>query len=149
VREPYPYTRQSSYEYRFVSYGKKKIEKVATFIPAPEINAFSFAFGDLKSNGTTDTYVNSNNGDMFRVLDTIICIIKQFLEEYPDTALFFTGSTYNRDLLYHRIIRINYSTIINEFKITTLIQIRNRLCEVPFDPSSEVDYRGFYIRKIT
>jgi len=131
-----------------VSLGRKRIEKLAIFIPAPEIKAFSFAFGDLKSNGKTETYVNSNNGDMFKVLITIISIIKHFMDEYPGSAIFFTGSSGNRNLLYHRILRTNYATFSNEFKITTLMQIKNGLREVPFDPHPNAEYRGFYIRKI-
>jgi hypothetical protein len=148
VEQAYPYTRQYAYQYSFVSYGKERIEKIATFASAPEINAFSFVFGDLLADGTTDTYANSNNGDMPRVIATIICIIKQFLDEHPDTTVFFIGSTSNRTLLYRRLLKTNYSIFNKEFIINALIQAKNRLLQVPFDPFSNAEYLGFFIKKI-
>ena len=148
MREPYPYIRRSEFEYKFTSHGKKRIEKIATFIPAPDIDAFSFAFGYQKIDGTIDVYINSNNGDMYQELATLICIIRHFLDEHPETTVFFTGSTTDRDILYHRNIKINYLALRNEFKITVLIQKRNGLREVPFDPDTRAEFRGFYIQKI-
>jgi hypothetical protein len=75
-----------------VSHGKERIEKMAMFSSTPEANVFAFFFGDLMADGTLDIYARSNNGDMPRVLATIIVIIKQFLNDHPHTTVFSTGS---------------------------------------------------------
>lgn len=148
MSKAYPYIRQYAYQYKFVSYGKERIEKIATFASAPEINAFSFVFGDMLNDGTVDTFINSNNGDMPKVIATIICIIKQFLDEHPDATVFFVGSTSNRTILYRRLLGTNHSRFNKKFIINALIQVKNGLLQVPFDPFSNAEYLGFFIKKI-
>ncbi|MBS1660597.1 MAG: hypothetical protein JST68_06055 [Bacteroidetes bacterium] len=146
MSQAYPYIRQNAYQYKFVSYGKERIEKSAIFISAPGVDVFAFTFGDTLSDGSLDTDKNSNNGDMFKVLRTIINILNQFLEEHPYATIFFIGSAPNRTLYYQRFLKNNYSTLSKKFIISAIIQVKNRLSEVPFDPSSTTEYRGFYIK---
>src|SRR5580658_8429226 len=104
VGQPYPYTQQYAYQYRFVSHGKERIEKIAEFRSTPKENVFAFAFGDLQADGTVDVYAISNNGDMLRVLATIISILNRFLTDHSKATVFFTGSTDNRSRIYQRIL---------------------------------------------
>lgn len=85
---------------------------------------------------------------MLKVIATIICIIRQFLDEHPDATVFFIGSTPNRTILYQRLLKINYPIFSKEFIINALIQVKNGLLQVPFDPLSNADYLGFFIKKI-
>ncbi len=145
--QPYPYTRQYAYRYTFVSHGKERIEKIAAFRSTPIPNLYSFGFGDLASDGSIDDHIRSNNGDLIRVLATVIQILKTFLAEHPSATVFFVGSTPNRTALYRRILKTYYQTFSNDFIISASIQNENNLMETPFDPASTHEYLGFFIKK--
>jgi hypothetical protein len=130
-----------------VSYGKGKIEKLAAFDWLPDDDFFAFNFGDVLEDGSFDVYTNSNNGDMLKVLTTIIDIIKEFANEHPLKRIFFTGSTSKRTALYHRILKSDYIDFNNGFIIIALIRERNSIKEVAFDPTSQREHLGFFIRK--
>ena len=76
-QQPYPYTRKISFRYTFVSKGKMRIEKSVVFAPTPVKNIFNLGFGDLLNDGTIDDTANSNNGDLIKVLATVIQIFYQ------------------------------------------------------------------------
>jgi hypothetical protein len=72
---PYSYKRPHSERYTFTSIGKKRIEKVVDFVPLGLKNIVNLGFGDLLPDGSVDDTVNSNNGDMAKVLATVIDIL--------------------------------------------------------------------------
>jgi len=102
---PYPYKRLRPKRYIFISTGKKSIEKVVDFVPLGPGNIMNLAFGDLLPDGTIDDQVNSNNGDIIKVLATVIDILRHFTIQYPKAEIYFEGSTEERTKLYGRIIR--------------------------------------------
>lgn len=132
MSQAYPYTRLNAYQYQFVSHGNERIEKVAIFTSPPEASYFAFSFGDLLKDGIIDNYVNSNNGDMHRILATLIEILRDFINEHPSAKIFFTGST---------------EDFSKEFIITELTKERNGIREVLFSPSSQALPLGFFITK--
>lgn len=146
--EPYPYTRKYAYQYSFVSHGKERIEKIAIFRSTPKDNLYYFGFGDLTPNGSIDDRIRSNNGDLIKVLATVIQILRTFLKGHPYATVFFVGSTLNRTMLYRRILKTYYQTFSNEFIINALIEKENKLIETPFDPDSTLQYLGFLVKKI-
>jgi len=81
---PYTYHRIQTSRYTFVSIGKKRIEKVVDFIPLKPKNFLNLGFGDLLPNGSIDYSVNSNNGDIIKVLATVVDILRDFTGEYPE-----------------------------------------------------------------
>ena len=145
---PYPYKKQFAYQYKFVSLGKERIEKIAIFRSTPKENLYYFGFGDLASNGSINDHIRSNNGDLVKVLATVIQILKTFLDEHHAATVFFVGSTLNRTALYRRILCTYYQTFIKEFVISALVENENRLEETPFEPASSRQYLGFLIKKI-
>ena len=145
--QSYPYTREFAYQYTFVSHGKERIEKAVIFSLTPTANLYNVGFGDVKANGLIDDRIRTNNGDLIRVLGTVIQIIKTFLEEHPFATVFFVGSSPSRTALYHRILRTYYQTFSNEFIISASIQNENDFKETPFDPTSTHEYFGFFIKK--
>jgi hypothetical protein len=53
----------------------------------------NLGFGELLPNVSVSDRVNSNNGDIEKILATLIAIIKDITAEYPQVEILFAGST--------------------------------------------------------
>lgn len=146
--QPYPHKKQFAYQYTFVSLGKERIEKIAIFSSTPIENVYAFGFGDLAADGSIDVRIRSNNGDLITVLATVIQILKAFLAEHRSATVFFVGSSPTRTALYRRILRTYYHTFSNDFIISASIEYENTLKETPFDPASNDEYLGFFVKNL-
>jgi hypothetical protein len=144
---PYNYKRQYAERYIFTSIGKKRIEKVVDFVPLGISNLISMGFGDLLPDGSIDDTATSNNGDITKVLATVIQILKDFLADYPRIEVFFMGSTYERTKLYTRILKTYYPIFNRDFIITALIGSETKNRRVSFDPLADIEYLGFLIKR--
>ena len=144
----YLYQRRGSRRYGFISIGEKKIEKAVDFVFLQE-NIVNLAFGDLLPDGSIDDMANSNNGDIIKVFSTIIDIVRDFTNRYPNVEIYFEGSTPERTRLYGRIIRTYYTTFIKDFEITGISKINGELRLRSIDIKAETDYLGFYIKRIS
>jgi hypothetical protein len=145
---PYVYSKGKIWGwYYFTSKGKRPIKKAVMFTLI-EPNVYNLGFGDLLPDGEIDDLVISNNGDISKVLATIIDIVQDFAKEYPSTTIYFYGSTKRRTALYNRMVRTYYQVFRDGFIITASVKINNGIKEVPFDPSSTQLYCGFYIKRI-
>ncbi len=67
-KEPYLYSREFSTRYRFLSTGRKPVEKIVEFSTLATENIYNLGFGDLLPDGSIDDKANSNNGDIVKVL---------------------------------------------------------------------------------
>ena len=87
--------------YTFESVGEKVIKKIVEYSKLNPVyiglsdddNVYNLAFGDW--NDEINDYVDnveSNNGDMEKVLATVANTAFEFWEEYPDALIFFRGS---------------------------------------------------------
>jgi hypothetical protein len=148
-KEPYLYNKEFSTRYRFFSIGKKPVEKIVEFTPLAIENIFNLGFGDLLPDGSIDDKANSNNGDIIKVLSTIIYIIKDFTEENPELKIVFRGSTKERTALYQRIIKTHLDTFRKEFLITALEGPANSPKETPFDTEYTESYLAFFVKRKT
>ena len=144
---PYRYKRAHSERYIFTSVGKKKIEKVVDFAPIGINNIMNLGFGDLLPDGSVDDSANSNNGDLIKVLATVIGILKDYTAEYPQVEVFFAGSTVERTKLYTRILKTYYATFSKEFIISAISGSENANKRIPFDPIANIEYLGFLIKR--
>jgi hypothetical protein len=144
---PYVYKRPYAERYIFTSIGKKRIDKVVDFVPLGIKNIMNMGFGDLLPDGSMDDTANSNNGDITKVLATVIQILKGFTADYPQIEVFFMGSTYERTKLYARILKTYYSIFDREFIITALIGSETKNSRVPFDPLADMEYLGFLVKR--
>ena len=91
-------------KYRFISIGKKAIEKVVAYekFPTfkvielgfpPYIEVYNLAFGDLIPD--TDDFsdqITSDNGDMNKILSTVANTVLDFWEYNSDAFIWFEGS---------------------------------------------------------
>lgn len=144
---PYSYNRLQSLRYNFISRGRKNVEKVVEFTPLAVRNVFNIGFGDLKYDGTVDDKVITNNGDIIRVLSTIIHIIADFMNEYPFAKVVFAGSTPTRTKLYQRILNTYWSSFTKQYDITALEQNSKGIKEVKFKPNYGGEYIAFFIKR--
>lgn len=105
------------------------------FTPLTIKGIYNLGFGDLQSDGNIDDKPNSNNGDIIKVLATVIYIIKDF-EGKP-------GSAKERTKLYQRIIKTYFNDFRKEFHITALEGPANNPKETVFDAACKEPYLAF------
>lgn len=144
---PYVFHRELATKYTFTSCGLEEVTKVVEFTPTHIPNVFNLGFGDLLANGEINDFANTNNGDIMKVLSTVIHILKDFTKETHCTVL-FEGSTQKRTKLYHRILKTYFQQFSEEFSITALIDSENGLLEIRFDPQSDNKYLAFLVKRI-
>jgi hypothetical protein len=145
---PYLYKQIKARQYFFVSVGRQRIAKVVEFLPLGRSNSFNLAFGDLRPDGSIDDKNVSNNGDIRKVLTTVIEILRQFTESEPDAMIYIEGSTVERTRLYTRILTTYYPLFSKEFSIVGIIDRENKKEPVLFEIKSDVEYFAFLIKRI-
>jgi hypothetical protein len=92
---PYSYKHPSARRYVFISVGKKRIEKVVDFVPLKAKNIMNFGFGDLMDDGSINYKANSNNGDILKVLATVVDIMRHFTSRHPEIIIFLQEAQQN------------------------------------------------------
>jgi hypothetical protein len=147
-RSFYNYEHRGTARYTFTSVGRRSINNVVDFTHTGIKNIVMMGFGDLRSDGSVDDIVNSNNGDIVKVLSTIVQIIMDFTTLFPDTEIFFTGSTPERNKLYVRIMRSYYGTFSKQFIINVLVKDGMDYQERAFSPEYKAEVAGFFIKRI-
>lgn len=79
---------------------------------------FNLAFGDHDDvNGLIYDDVVTNNGDMRKVLKTVISTMKTFFTERPGELIHIEGSDPIRNKFYQKIVRDYEETISEDFKV--------------------------------
>jgi hypothetical protein len=124
------FMHQSSYvfqqptvtRYIFTSVGRTRIKKIVDFEELSVKNVYNLGFGDLRPDGSVDDKANSNNGDIIKVLATVITILNDFTTKNPDVHIIFTSSTDERMKLYARILKSHFSAFREKFTIAGLVQ---------------------------
>lgn len=106
-------------------------------------------FGDLLPDGSVDDKANSNNGDLVKVLATVIEILKDFTSQNPGVEIYFEGSTKERTKLYDRILKTYYPIFIKDFEIACVLVVHGEFQIVPYDRSINNTYIAFIIKRIT
>ena len=145
----YPYKLISPRQYIFISAGKRNIEKAVDFLPLGIGNLVNLGFGDLQPDGSIDDKVNSNNGDIVKVLTTVIEILKDFTSQYPQAEIYFEGSTEERTRLYRRILKTYYGAFAKDFEIAGILEEENEFSVVRYDPHGDHKYFAFLIKRIS
>jgi hypothetical protein len=103
----YPVTKDKSklqVSFVFVSSGNIAIIKVIDYDYAGLHNkrkTFNLGFGDYHPlTGKIDDHANTDNGDVYRVLNTVLNTVPLFFEEYPNHSLMVGGSDNGKEFLY-------------------------------------------------
>lgn len=115
---------ESFLEFFFDSEGPKgKIRKGVIFSPANAFGStyFNLGFGDLNEvTGELNDHSVSNNQDREKVLATVAATVLIFIEKFPDTAVYATGSTPARTRLYQMSITAYWETMSPFWKFLVL-----------------------------
>lgn len=112
--ETYPIEEVEPLIFTFVSKGKKgDIFKIIRYDLMSE-DVYNLGFGDLdlKTLDIDDT-VNSDNGDIVRVMATVIQTLSLFFEIHPNKKVSFEGSDSKRTNFYNWIISREYPKLQN------------------------------------
>ena len=145
---PYPFEQVEPTRYKFFSLGRNKIEKVVDFVPLKTKNVMNLGFGDLLPDGSIDDKIASNNGDIGKVLSTVVMILKHFTALHPHIIIFFSGSTVERTRLYARILRMYNAEFSKEFMIYGNVIRGQDSHWISIYPNLQVDYFAFLIKRI-
>ncbi len=102
-REGYEFTfNEDKIEFQFVSVGPKgTIIKVVRFGKVRD-KLYNLAFGDLVSDDFDDEII-SDNGDMRKIISTLVNIVHSFAQSNPTTRIAIVPVDNKRRLLYNRI----------------------------------------------
>lgn len=138
----YPFEASGDYLYfRFESCSSGcTIPKIVEFEEI-EIGTFNLAFGDVDSQGRLNDSVVSNNGDMEKVLATVVQTVLTFLEAYPGRRVYFSGNSPARNRLYRAILSRdieNWSDIFEVEGVTEGERIAFR---------KDVNFEGFIVQR--
>ena len=103
--------------FEFLSEGSKgKIDKIIQFSETNLKGFYNLAFGDKNiETGELDNLAVSNNGDMEKVLATVVAAVLAFTERMPEAYIYATGSTSARTRIYRMGIMKYYNEIVESF----------------------------------
>ena len=147
IQAAYPYEQILPDRYVFVSAGKKLIQKMVKFQPTAQENIINMGFGDVLEDGSISDTINSNNGDMIRVLATVIEILKDHTLNHPNKEIVFAGSTPERTKLYARILKTYYNEFSKDFHISVVTFSDHGIERIAFDTNQNTDYLAFLIKR--
>lgn len=99
----------------FTSDGKRKITKVVEFEEIYD-GIWNMALGDIVDGNLNYKHL-SNNGDAFKVIATVLHIIKLFMAKFPKRVIFIIGSDARRTNLYNWLFKKQYEAIQEEFEL--------------------------------
>jgi hypothetical protein len=140
----YPLSADESYKvFQFISIGKKgRIFKIVKFEETEVGNVYNLGFGDLDvQTGDISDIIVSDNGDSEVVLSTVAACVRCFIDQYPNSEVYATGSTSSRTRLYRMGIAKHLEEIQEDFEIFGLIDNEFRKFE------RGKNYQGFLVRR--
>jgi hypothetical protein len=101
------------------SFGENPVLKVVRYAMFHKHGAtyYNLGFGDYdpRSNEVSDTTI-SDNGDMRKILATVVSTLKVFFQENPNETVHINGSDRVRKAYYHKLV-VDYSNSIEEFYV--------------------------------
>lgn len=132
-------------EFWFTSRGTKgDIVIVIRFDRMKQSQNFSLSFGKISPDDSIDVEARVNNGDMNKILSTVVMAICRFLDNYPDNFVFFMGSTPARTRLYRMMITNNLEELTKQFEIYGGNNLNETWSFRNF--KKEISYSGFAIK---
>lgn len=117
-KEGYAILNPEKNVFHFVSTGHKgQILKLVLFQPIGK-NLYNLVLADYdqEKNNWSDMS-NSNNGDLPKVLSTVVHISHYFLTANPESIVYLEANTPSKNILYNRIIYNNIQDISAHFTI--------------------------------
>jgi len=141
--EPYElHVNEEGTRFQFQSIGKRGIfEKIISLTPL-SANIYNLALLDynLNTQEHSDILI-TDNGDMPKVLVTVMAVVKNYLNIHADKKIYFEGSTPARTRLYQISIGKVYESLKFDFNIYGL----ENGSWYNFEPN--INFEGFLIEK--
>ena len=99
--------------YTFVSMGANGEILKAVLFQEIEVEYYNLVLLDYDFvNDQWSDITSSNNGDVIKIISTVVAIITMFFDNHPIAKVYFEGNTKSRNNLYQRVFE-NY---LNEFE---------------------------------
>lgn len=117
--EGYPLKSSQNFtKFEFVSLGVKgKIKKVIVF-QCLSNGWWNLAFGDKSDlEDDFDDAVVSNNGDVKKIIQTVVNAVYDFTETYPEREIFIQPVDSRRGTLYNLVFKHHWLAISKNFKV--------------------------------
>jgi hypothetical protein len=134
---------EDAYRYEFTSIGEKEIRKVIVYQQTDLPDFFSLTLADVLPDGSLDVFVESKNGNMEKILATVIQTILAFLFHNPEAKIAFSGSTAHRTRLYSIILTKEVEKVAH---ILTILGLSEKGL-VPFERNEKYDGFVIFTRK--
>lgn len=100
--EPYPFSlNEENTHFKFQSIGKRGVFDKAIVFSQIDHNIYNLAL--LDHDPATQDYTDksvTDNGDMPIVLSTVMSVIREYLNQYPDRKIYLVGNSPSRTRLY-------------------------------------------------
>lgn len=119
---------------------EKTVRKAVFFTPLSEHKVFNLALVDVRPDGSVCDKTISNNGDLEKIMATVIHCVARFFEFYPQADIHIQANTPARNRLYRIIISKELSRIKKYYEIYGMT---DSVAE-PFEPGRE--YRLYTIK---
>lgn len=97
-----------------------RILKIVTYTPVTKggESYFNLGFGDFnEKTGRPDDKIISDNGDMRRVLATVVSTLDIFFTEFPEAIVHITGSDGIRNNYYQKLVRDYSDKILTRYAV--------------------------------
>ena len=143
-KEKYLLKSESEFErFEFVSEGRKGvIKKLIEFQKTNNPDVYNLAFGDYKEDTMEiDDLIVTANGDMEKVLTTVVSSVYVFFENHPNVFVFASGSTKSRTRLYRMGISKHYKELKKDFYLYG--QLGDEFVEFEIG----IEYEGFLVQR--
>ncbi len=96
--DQYPLVKDAegdSLRWYFISQGERSIIKVVDYSLISSVEGrpvYNLAFGDIEEGGFVNDRSRSNNGDIYKIFNTILFTTTLFFDHVPDALVFVSGS---------------------------------------------------------
>ena len=107
---------------------------------------YNIAFGDVTETDTINDINESNNGDIIKVITTVMAAIYDYTSLFPERNIFFHGSTIQRTNFYKNILRRKHDILVPDFNIYGIIKTISGNYKENFD-ITEDNYVAFIIER--
>jgi hypothetical protein len=106
-----------------------------------EAGTYNLAFGDVDEKGRLNDSIVSNNGDMQKVLATIVRTVMTFLEIHPGRQVYFSGNSPARNRLYRATLSRDIESWSEIFEVDGISDGER----ITF--RQNIDFEGFIVKR--
>ena len=103
--------------FEFDSIGIKGTIKKAIIYEQVKHNTYNLALVNVVDDKYDDDLIETNNGDIVKILTTIYQSINDFFDRYPDCYVEIIGNTEQKVKLYSKLVERYYNILIDKYQL--------------------------------